>query len=395
MTALSTFIRKTPGTALREYFDRPDIGLPAGFDWSLPETSLQKPLLGAIEKMTRAQRDRISNDAERVHALSDEPGQAAVYNVAEDPKHLDKLANAHARSLWLFLNAPDRFRHAEEVRFTDGGWRTRMWAGYFTDAECAVRRDADARHAFVAAIKEFSGAAHVEVDIFDRVRTIADVGERDVVQVTIYREGRPDDLLRFDDMGALVRQAYRPVFEAAVTYEPTSGAIEVIANDKFTRLEMARAMVIHLLGIAFQEKHLPLRCYDLSVLLAPHDFPVDPEDGIESVDVRELRLMPIDDDEIRITLEKPARADATIWAKAEERFGDRTPLSDGYVATRAKLGIKLKPRPERGGRRTMTVSVTWPHGCDLKNRTATEQMIGEKYLRRWGIVVDDPRLFED
>ena len=32
---------------------------------------------------------------------------------------------------------------------------------------------------------------------------------------------------------------------------------------------------------------------------------------------------------------------------------------------------------------------------DLKDRTATEQMIGEKYLRRWGILVDDLQLFED
>jgi len=28
LTALSAFLRKTPGEALREYFDRPEIGLP-------------------------------------------------------------------------------------------------------------------------------------------------------------------------------------------------------------------------------------------------------------------------------------------------------------------------------------------------------------------------------
>ena len=71
------------------------------------------------------------------------------------------------------------------------------------------------------------------------------------MQVTIYREGRPDDLLRFDDKGSLVRQAYRPVFEAAVTYEPATGGIEVIANDKATRSEIVKATVMHLrIGIA-------------------------------------------------------------------------------------------------------------------------------------------------
>jgi hypothetical protein len=395
VTALSAFLRKTPGEALREYFDRPEIGLPTEFDWSVPEAELSKPLLGAIEKMSRVQRDRISNDAERVHALSDEPGQAAIYSVADDPAFLDGLANPNARSLWMFLNAQDRFRHAEEVRFTEDRRRGRMWAGYMTDAGCVVQRDAVARHAFISAIKEFSGAAHAHVDIFDRVRTTHEGDECDLVQVTIYREGRPDDLLRFDDKGSLVRQAYRPVFEAAVTYEPATGGIEVIANDKVTRGEIVKATVTHLLGIAFKENRLPLRCYDLSVLLTPYDFPVDPEDGIEGVEVRELRLMPIDDSSRRVTLENMARADGNIWSMADEMFQERTPLRDGFVITRAKLAVKLAKRPGGDRRRTLTLSITWPHGCDLKDRTATEQMIGEKYLRRWGILVDDLQLFED
>ena len=98
MTALSAFLRKTPGEALREYFDRPEIGLPTEFDWPASDADLSGPLLAAIEKLSRVQRDRISNDAERVHALSDEPGQAAIYSVAEDPAFLDGLANPHARS---------------------------------------------------------------------------------------------------------------------------------------------------------------------------------------------------------------------------------------------------------------------------------------------------------
>ena len=64
MTALSAFLRKTPGEALREYFDRPEIGLPTEFDWPESDADLSGPLLGAIEKMSRVQRDRISNDAE-------------------------------------------------------------------------------------------------------------------------------------------------------------------------------------------------------------------------------------------------------------------------------------------------------------------------------------------
>ena len=395
MPALSAFLRKMPVEALREYFDRPEIGLPIEFDWSVPEAELPGPLMRAIEEMSRVQRDRILNDAERVHALSDGPGQAALHSVAEDPAFLDGLANPHARSLWMFLKAQDRFRHAEEVGFTEDRRRGRMWAGYITEVARVVQRDAVTRQAFVSAIKAFSGAAHVHVDIFDRVRTTHEGDECDLVQVTIYREGRPDDLLRFDDKGALVRQAYRPVFEAAVTYEPTTGGIEVIAHDKVTRQEIVKAAVTHLLGIEFTENRLPLRCYDLSVLLTPYDFPVDEEDRIEGVEVRELRLMPIDDNGRRVTLENMARADGTIWSMADEMFDARTPLREGFVITRAKLAVKLARRPGDDRRRALTLTITWPHSCDLKDRTATEQMIGEKYLRRWGILVDDPQPIED
>ncbi len=202
MTALSALLRKTPGEALREYFDRPEIGLPTEFDWTVPEARLSGPLLSAIEEMSRVQRDRVLNDAERVTALADDPGQAALYSVAEDPAFLDGLANAHARSMWVFINAQDRFRHAEEVRFTEDRRRGRMWAGYMTEAGHVVSRDAATRHAFVSAVKEFSGASNAHVDIFDRVRTTHEGDECDLVQVTIYREGRPDDLLRFDDLRA-------------------------------------------------------------------------------------------------------------------------------------------------------------------------------------------------
>jgi len=84
VTALSALLRKTPSGALREYFDRPEIGLPMEFDWTVPEAQLSGPLLTAIEEMSRVQRDRVLNDAERVTALADEPGQAALYSTARD-----------------------------------------------------------------------------------------------------------------------------------------------------------------------------------------------------------------------------------------------------------------------------------------------------------------------
>jgi hypothetical protein len=58
------------------------------------------------------------------------------------------------------------------------------------------------------------------------------------------------------------------------------------------------------------------------------------------------------------------------------------------VPTQAKLSITFYP--ERSARRgkVLSVTITMPNGCDLKNRTERERMIGEKYLARWSLVQD-------
>jgi len=369
--------------------------LPTPVDLDASEPEVVKPLLQAVDEMDDEARGRIINDGERVSAMADDAGQTALYSVIDDREVLDELENGHARSLWLFLNDRDRFRHAEEVRFTDERRRGRSWDGFICDANLNVRRDAHALDAFKAALRKRFASKNVHVDIFERVRPTFDGDDCELVQITVYREGLPDDLFAFDDDGELVRQPYRPVFEAAMTYEPATGVIEVVASDRESRSEMAQFLARDLLGVEFRDEKVPMRHYDLAVLLAPHSFPTDVEDGIERVEVRQLRLMPIDAIGERVTLECLSKADRNIWTMAEARLGPGNPLTGGWVATQAKLAIKFHRKPGARRGRTLPLTITMPHGCNLKDQTEEEQVIGEKYLRRWGILVDDPVLVED
>ena len=105
--------------------------------------------------------------------------------------------------------------------------------------------------------------------------------------------------------------------------------------------------------------------------------------------------MPIDHEGRRVTFENAARAGGTIWDMADEEFGATNPLRRGWVITQAKLAIKFHPKGDARRGRSLTLAVTMPHGCNLKDQTEQEQLIGEKYLRRWGILVDDQSLLED
>jgi hypothetical protein len=104
MTAITKFVRRTPVVSLRTYFDRTGIQLMPSVDWDAPEADVVHPLLQAVEGLDDSAAARVVNDAERVTAMADEAGQAALYSIAQAPDRLDQLRNDHDRALWMFLH---------------------------------------------------------------------------------------------------------------------------------------------------------------------------------------------------------------------------------------------------------------------------------------------------
>ena len=402
MTSIASFFRKTPVVRLQDYFTAAAFTSLPPVDWSKPESEVIEPLIKAVDAMTETERQRVVLDAGRVAALADEPGQNALQNVVMNRAVFDSLQGANNRSLWVFLNEYDRFRFAEEVRYNDERRRGRSWSGFEVEKDRAVRTDPVSVAAFTTAIRARFETPNVHVDIFDRHRLILDGEECELVQVAVYREGRPEDTLGFDANSKLARRIVKPVFEAALTYEAATGVIEVVANTLEDRKDLTRLMARDLLGIKFDEKPIPLREYDLSILLKPFDFSTEPADGIEGVTVKELRFMDLGDPKERVTLELMSGADRTIWEMARHRIG--LDIGDGmagayapaafgeapeWLITRARFTIKFRPGPEGGRGKSLTLTVTMPNGCDLKDMTPQERLIGEKYLRLWGILKDD------
>lgn len=402
MTSIASFFRKTPIDRLQHYFTQfPFTSLPP-IDWNKPEPEVIEPLIKAVDSMSPEDRQRVVLDAGRVAALADEPGQNALHNVVRNRAVFDTLEGANNRSLWVFLNEPERFRMAEEVRYNDERRRGRMWSGFEVEKHRDIRKDPTSLSAFTAAIRERFDTANVQVDVFDRHRVILDDQECDLVQIAIYREGRAEDMLSFGDDTKIRRNVVYPVFEGAMTYEPATGVVEVVAGSRKDRVDLTRLMAKHLLGIDFEEKHLSLRAYDLSVLLKPYSFPTDPEDGIESVTMRELRVIDSGEPGERIDLLSPKDARRTIWDMARHRIG----LGEGaagasafpsefsgevpdWAITRAVINVRFRPTAEGGRGKSLTLTVTMPHGCDLKDMTPHERLIGEKYLRRWNILKEE------
>lgn len=386
MSSTRGFIRRTSRDALRSYFDKRNLRLPDDFDWTEPQPALGKALIAAIETMSDVDRTRFNIDAERVTDMADEPGQAALTNIVTD-ETFNNLKSAYDRALWVFLDVPKKFARAEQVRYADERRLKKMWDGWVAKPDLVLNRDEQSLNLFKEEIRKQFGSHHVHVDVFDRNRRVSGGSIVPVVQIAIYRDGQPTDDLAFGPEDELVRRSRRPVLEAALTYDSDSGTVEVVAGDRETREELLRCVVRDLMGIELKGNKLPFKKYRLDVLLKPHDFPTDLDDEISGVEVRSLRLMPMDEQTERVILETGAKSTRTIWDMARSHFGSADPLASGFACTQARLSIRFKP--VNGGRgKVISLAITMPHSCNLGDHTSKEQMIGEKYLNRWNLLQD-------
>jgi hypothetical protein len=93
MTAVTNFVRKTPAASLQTYFKRTGIQLMPAVDWDAPEADVVRLLLQAVEGLDDSAAARVVNDAERVTAMADEAGQAAIFRLpkAEIAEQVGKM----------------------------------------------------------------------------------------------------------------------------------------------------------------------------------------------------------------------------------------------------------------------------------------------------------------
>ena len=325
-------------------------------------------------------RNQILNDADRTSVLTDELGQIALFGTTSSRDTLEELPNGFARAVWTLIEEPVSFERAEQARYIDSRRNGRIWDGFVTEKRPEVIRSAEALDRFKSAVRAQLNSRNVEVEVCQRMRPRLGETEANLVQLGIYHEGRSTERKAFVE-GRLDRLADHPVIEAAITYERLTGAIEVVAKNRDSRRDFVRMFVVHLLGLSSKATGLPVRQYTLNQLRRPFAFSTDPEDNIEQVRVTLLRLEPLDSQAERVTLECMRRAGRNIWELAHERFREHDPLEDGFAITKACLTLTFKG----SGPRTLPVTIT-ASGCDLKDRTGREQLIGDKYLRRWGLL---------
>jgi len=382
-----TFLRETSNRLLKKCFN----GVLDDVDWeSLPEhkievvydkwQSLPEPERVAIER--RFEDAEELNSDPGIRALIDECSYHGVDIVAEWER--EGLTSFRDRILWVALTHPRAFEvagiinhaHVLSLRY----WRKR---GNMPQKDPDVSPEAieRLREAISAYFRQTQGRGHrCTVDAYLRVNRYH------------YFFAYPDDYantyLGHDDGGDFVRRPQRPAFEVVFLYDPVNGTLDLYAQGG---KEVQTALQTIFCRELMEQELLPetpnSHPYELNGLKTRgFGFPTDPEDGVEDVRVRKLRLSVLGGHKRRIWLEAdPDGARDDVYDMMEQYLDARNLPSSLANITVATLSMKIAAlATEKGG--TVTFDVSFPNSSNLKSeKRARLRDIAEKYLKQWGI----------
>lgn len=391
MPSLKTFCMRTAEPSLlRAFFARHDVDLNSIDD--LDDDADAKAIAAKVSQEFKlrppSHRSAVDTDLARIEKLASEFGESALDDTTMTDE-LKNLSSQYARALHIFLYDEAGFRRAEEIVFNDVRRGGKQWNAFCADRDLDLARNEAAVEQLKQGLRDQFGTPNVHLEIFDRVRPqladgSEDSGHAELVQITIYREARPNTEYAFKD-GELGTEVRRPVMEASVTYEPRTGMIECVAPQRDDRSEIAKLLAVNLLGCKPEFQPVPARAYDLSTLSRRIEFVADPVDQIENVMVEMLKLIPLETTGELVTVESRRSSSRDIWEVVDERLGSGA-LERDYTIAQARFVIRYRSS-ENNSTRSLPVTITHPDRCNLKERTDVERAVGNKYLPRWGLVV--------
>jgi hypothetical protein len=380
----------------RSYLERFAPELAAVADWQGTDNEVRQRLEKLLLANSAARADLIASLQRVFHMGSSAGDRAMVAACGSDAllrQDLSTRPNPHERALWLLGHDPELFERAEEICQSDYRYGGRSWSGFIGPRGTWPDLAGEPLELFKArietAFRQFDGSgARIVVEPFERgPASIGRYGEGRVFQLVAYLEGLPATSTEFGD-GGIVRRSVRPAFEVALVYAPETGVIDVVARaGRPLREAVAKAFVEELFPQGADIEPVRLREVTLAGLARPGSFPVDPEDGIEGVRLTALRFAP-NGVAGRVTLEAGGKDGPTLHELSRSWFGTSDPLARGPSITRARLAIRFPSGNGRRRTRTLQVELTEPHGCNLRDRSDEERLVGEKYLKRWGLVRD-------
>lgn len=387
---IKKFIRNTPEEDLKPFLDGYDLDLPKDFKWQKDSKKYHPQLFNSIWNVKDEHQPNLFEIIERIHEMIDELGQAALQSqpLIASNDNFHNLKSDHARCLWAIQNHPLEFQKAEFCASSDYKRKSREWSSFIAPQGREVHASKENIEEFKQlALEQFNISKKIKVDLFDRIKIDYNSKEIVVFQLVAYHDGLHKSIQTFEQE-EVVTKFISSVNEFSISYEPHSGIIEVISDSKENRGKLAKAFANAFLKSKDDIGEIMIKKYDLSKLRSAYDFmkDVDATDLIDEVKVTMLKLGTASG-KSSTTLEAPFTSQSTIYEFAAKSFASNNPLQNpAFEIRRAKLSIRFKSTDKKPRGELLHVAITNPNGCDLKDRSEKQKMIGNKYLERWGLM---------
>ena len=363
------FFRQIPNALLARHFHSNDLF--SDFDFAAMKEAQPEELFTAWLELPDGQRNRMDAQFREIFTLSCESGFRAILDEAEwhlksgsqeYAELVDKLAalaNHCERAMVTFLdhaelwNGATLFHHADTRTY----WRKRK---NLPHQVAAVHEDS--RRELADLIRNYfhhteGRGKNCVVEAFRR-------GERDYFFA--YPEDYSQQSTEWVD-GEFARRPHNPAFEVIYVYSEKEGRLDLNfrgSNKVIEPLqEMFATAILKLPELPPDPKDG--RIYDLNPLRErSFQFVFDPGSGIQSVDVKKLRLSSKLKKGDRITVEADASGNPLAIYELLDKIGKSVPLHL-YNVTQTELAASVMVEADKP-LKAVRIRITHPNSCSLK-----------------------------
>jgi hypothetical protein len=310
----------------------------------------------------------------------------AVYRGLDVADNLEPVEGYHAKALWVLLHFPPVFHTARLLLAAANpvGRFWTLWPGFpGAPPDTSPRALQNLRLAVTHLYRTEQGRGQrCTVEPYER-------GGR--LYLFVYLDDYTQTHVGHDARGTLFRTPLRPAFEVVYLYDPPAGTLHLYAHgDRRWRSDLVALFCYHLLDDDLPPGRPGRRPYELTHLL-DRGFPLttDPADRVHRAAVRRLRVC-VRGSGRRVTLEAdPAAGPDDVYEMLDDHFPpDRFPRDDLYV-TQVTFTLRYSV-PGDPRERSLTFDVSSPDSCNLHSLSEEHRAIGERCLRLWGVIDDEP-----
>ena len=372
------FFRKIPPDQLASYFASKEVDI--GIDFSAFNNKQVDSLFAAFSGLHEDQQTAIEAEFQDIHAMACDGGIQALIDEAAFHKDdafvesISRINGHHAKVMWAFLEkrhlwqGATMFLHADNV--SGSYWKKR------------------------------NDLPHVPPDVEDSaIKVLANSisayfrnneGRGKNCKVEPYRRHNKEYFFAYpEDFGlsavewvsnSLKSRARHPAFEIIFVYCEQEGSLDIYAPKNTKAVpELQKIFAKTILHLeTLPDGTIDGRVYDLDPLAdVEFQFQIEPESGIERIEVTQLRLTLKFGSKKRITLEADTKHDPNAVYDLLELL-----KPPPYYITLARMKVTFEPKLGKRAR-TRTFNITYPNSLSLGHDGEDEKI--RKILAKSGL----------